>query len=332
MNEILLYSTIYSYTANEFVTKMGLVKADADLTVRINGGGGEPTYGWAMVAKYLEHKGRKLIKVDGAAHSMYAFFLCYCDDSEAIDVSEFLIHRAAYPDWIESNPDRFTEAMRSEVERCNEFLKKAFEAKVDKAEFEKITGVKIKDIFSMDQRLEVMLTAQQAKKIGLINRVVTITPKRQAEINSLKEKMTAESVGISIAAKEEELNENSKSNNMATEIKTIDDLKANHNAIYKQAVKRGETKERKRIEALMVFHKFASKEVEEAIKSGKTLDSVMMAEMQLKMNAAATLAAKRGENGEVIETEEVTAEKTAAQKQLEEFTALVDKGLGLAKK
>lgn len=335
MNEILLYADIYSYTANIFVTAMGTYKADDEITVRINGGGGEPTYGWAMIARYLEHSGRKLIKVDGAAHSMYAFFLCYCDDSEAIDVSEFLIHRAAYPDWIENNPDRFTDSMRSEVERCNGFLRAAFEAKVNKEEFEKITGVKIKDIFAMDKRVEVTLTAAQAKKVGLIDRVVTITPKRQKAINSLKEEMTAGKFGIKIAAKESEETENEneilKTENMATEIKTIEDLKANHRAIYDAAVKRGVTRERKRVAAHMVFVDVDTKAVKEAIKSGKVLDAEMTAEMTLKLSAGKILEAKKGENSDEIKTEDDVT-KTAEQKEADKLSADTDKLLGLGAK
>lgn len=330
MNEILLYSTIYSYTATEFVTALGKLAADEKLVVRINGGGGEPTYGWAMVAKYLEHTGHKFIKVDGAAHSMYAFMLCYSDDSEAIDVSEFLIHRAAYPDWIENNPDRFTDSMRSEVERCNVFLRKAFEAKVDKEKFEKIAGVTIADIFSMDQRLEVTLTAKQAKEVGLINRVVTITPKRQAAIKSLTERMAAQNIGVKIAAAVNDGDDESENEIPKTKNMTIDELKAENRELYNKIVARGVNKERKRVTALLVYQTVDAKAVTEAIIAGKAVDPIMMAEMSLKMGAGKIIEKKKDENGKEIETEE-PENKTAEQKQTADFTASVENLLKIPK-
>lgn len=320
--EILLYDTIYSYSASEFIAAMGERDINDEVTIRINGGGGDPTFGFGMVAKYLEHKGKKLLKVDGEAHSFYAFMLCYSDDSEALEVAEFVLHRAAYPDWFESNPDYFTDDVRASVVSCNEFLRKAFEAKIDKEKFEAIAGFTIKDMFSLDGRLEVKLTAAEAKKIGLIDRVIKITPQKSAEVKSLKATLMAKNHSVRMAA--EKKDEIQKPKNM-----TIDEIKAAHPAVYKQIVARGANKERKRVAALMVYVKVDSKAVLEAIKEGKELDAEMTAEFMVKMSAQSILGKKKDENGEEIETDEPKKEATAKEKETAEFSVEVKKQLGL---
>ena len=71
MKEILLYGQIYSSTAEAFINACNEV-GEEGVSVRINGDGGSPEYGWGMIDKYSEIKSKKLIKVDGKAHSMYA--------------------------------------------------------------------------------------------------------------------------------------------------------------------------------------------------------------------------------------------------------------------
>lgn len=318
--EILLYDNINPYSASEFMSAMGENDINDNIVIRICGGGGDPVYAFGMIAKIQEHTGKKLIKVDGEAHSAYAFMLCYVDESEALEVAEFLIHRAAYPDWYENNPEYFTDDVRANVERVNAFLRKAFEAKVDTAKFEEITGVKIKDIFSLDGRLEVTLTAADAKRIGLIDRVVKITPQKSAEIKTLKAELMAKNLKVKMAAE----HEIPKTKNM-----TKEEFKAAHGAEYKRIIAAGVNKERKRVSALMVYIKVDPKAVAEAIKSGAELDAEMTAEFMVKMSAQSTLSAKKGENGEVIETEEVDANKTAEKKLEVDFAASVKSQLKL---
>jgi SNF2 family DNA or RNA helicase len=61
-------------------------------------------------------------------------------------------------------------------------LREALEAKVNTTLFQGITGKTMDDVFNTATRIDVILTAQQAKEIGLINKVVNITPTMQAEI------------------------------------------------------------------------------------------------------------------------------------------------------
>jgi len=73
MAEVLLYGDIYSQRARDFIKEVDTASGE-DLTVRVNSFGGDVDYGWGMIAKFSEHKGKKSVKIDAAAHSMAAFF------------------------------------------------------------------------------------------------------------------------------------------------------------------------------------------------------------------------------------------------------------------
>jgi ATP-dependent protease ClpP protease subunit len=88
--EILLYGDINSDSSSLFITRLNDAIAD-DISVRVNTNGGNPEYGWGSVAKFAEHPGKKSCKVDGKAYSFGAYFLCYTEDVEALDVSQHFL-------------------------------------------------------------------------------------------------------------------------------------------------------------------------------------------------------------------------------------------------
>lgn len=324
--EILLYGSIESYSSTAFIQQME-ENADQDITIRVNSPGGVPEYGWGMIAKFSEHKGSKKIKVDSQAHSMAAFFLCYASDAEALDVSEFLIHRAAYPSWIESNPDYFDEATRGNLERINTSLRKAFENKVDVVAFEALTSMKVKDIFSSDQRLEVFLTAAQAKKIGLIDRVVKITPEKKVEINSLLKAASMKPLY------EEKKNEIEIVELKSTEKMTIEKLKAEHPELYAQIVAIGVASERDRVEACMVFIELDAAAVKEAISSGKPLSEKQKAEFAMKAyNKASLKNIADDSQANAVTTGEVEEDPKAEKPEAKAFFSEVRSQLGISGK
>lgn len=106
-----------------------------DIVVRVNTPGGNPEYTFGMVAKFSEYTGKKKIQVDGKAYSGGLYFLCYGEENESLDVSEFLLHRAAYPFLLRKRPRIFYICSKRNLERINKSLRKAFEAKVDVALF-----------------------------------------------------------------------------------------------------------------------------------------------------------------------------------------------------
>ncbi len=317
--ELLIYGYIHSQSAVDFLNQFNEIGEDEEVTVRINTEGGKPEYGWGMAAKFQEHKGVKKAKVDGQAHSMGLFYCCYADTVEALDVSEFTLHRAAYRDWIE-NSELFTDDLKDNLARINKSLRSAFEAKVDVAKFEEITGAKMNDVFSMDSRIDVSFNAATAKKIGLVDKVIKITPSKRAEIDRYA---IAASTGVEAPVIPTEQKINKKKN---MDIKA---LKADHPELYAQAVQEGVTKERDRVGACMVFMAVDADGVKAAIESGEDLTQKQMAEFSLKAVNAASLKNIGEEAPGATDTKAVdTKEPTAEQKELADFeneiTAKID--------
>lgn len=324
MKEILLYDSIYSLTSQQFVIALEEAK-DEDITVRINCDGGEVECGWAMIAKFAEHKGKKLVKVDAKAHSMGALFLCYADDVECLDVAEFLIHRASYGDWFEKS-EYFTDSLRGNIERMNKKLQAAFEAKVDVKEFEKLKGVKVKDVFSMESRIDVFLTAAEAKKIGLVNTITKITPAKRAEIETYAAKIAARYKPTPEATPviEEEVKPEKQP------VMTLEELKSKHPELYAAAVKAGKDAEKERIEALLVYNEVDPEAVKKAIEAGTEVGPKMMAEMQMKISAKASLKTTETEGKEKGDgkTEEVKPEAEGKEKATADFLKDVKSNMG----
>jgi ATP-dependent protease ClpP protease subunit len=314
--EILLYHDIWSYSAEEFIKELDAAKGGA-VDIRINGNGGEPEYGWGMIAKLAEHKGGKKIKVDGKAHSMYAYLLCYVDDSEGLDVSSYTIHRAAYPEWYEQSPI-MTPSKWTDLNNINSKLRAAIEAKINVEKFEQLKGVTLDEVFSNDNRIDVTLSAQEALEIGLINRIVKITPEIKAQLSSYRAKIAAQTTGQSAP---NSLPEFTKS------IMNIDKLKAEHPALYEQIVKDAQNNERDRVGAWMAFVDVDPDAVKNGIKDGSNLSATAMAEFTRKALSASALKGLENESAETVKTGEVKTEASNGAKDVAAFMEEVNKHL-----
>lgn len=319
MADVLLYGRFDSDSVSTFIEDVAAVEyAEETLTVRVNTIGGEPEYMWGAIAKFNEFKGNKSVKNDGQSHSAGLFFNCYCKDREALDVTEFLLHRCAYPSWVESNPDFFDDARRGNLERVNKSLQKALENTVDVPKLEAImaakTGnasIKLKDIFSMDGRAEVYLTASEAKKIGLIDRIIKITPEKTAEISALK----AGKIFIPAKAAETE----SKPIKM-----TKEELQAAHpgvyTAIFNEGKTAGATEMKKVAEVWLHYAVIDPKACTEGLKTGEAPSPLQIIEFTEKKFAKASL--KEVEGGNPPETPTDTPEdQTKKQAEVADWIA-----------
>jgi ATP-dependent protease ClpP protease subunit len=331
--EVLIYGGIHSLSAFDFITSVNEIKDGEDLVVRINTDGGSPEYGFGMVAKFREFEGNKSVKVDGKAHSAGMFFCTYAEKVEALSVSQFLVHRAAYSEWFEDST-LFTEELKTNLVNINKDLQRAFEAKVDVAKFEEISGVTVKEIFSMDSRKDVFLTATQAKKIGLINKVVNITPTKQASLDSMMEEVVAKYSGKALEQKEIK-NEKNITNPIKQKNMDLNKLKAEHHALYAEVLAVGKeagiAAEKDRIGAYLAFVDADPKAVVEGIKSGKSLSATQMAEF-VKAQVSKTLVNDaEKENAPEVETPKADAPKSAEEISAEASEAELDAELGINK-
>lgn len=323
--EALFYGPVTGYGSMDFIQQINEALEDdeaADITVRINTPGGEPEYGWGMCAKINELINKK-IKVDGKAYSFGAFALCYVDDSEAVDTAQFMVHRAAYPEWFE-NSEYFTQPYKENLADINKKLEQAFRNKVDVSAFEnlkqvKTKGITIKDIFSMDTRIDVFFNAKDAKAIGLINKIIPLTPAKKAEIDThfavIAAKYTGQEQPEIEFGKPEPVKKVEKEVEKKRTIMTTEKLKSEFPEVYAAIRKEGIDAERDRVEAIMVFAEIDPAACKLVVESGKPLSQKQMAELSLKSFSKETLSAVEKETAVEGKTEAVKDEKPKTDKE-----------------
>lgn len=319
-------------------------EASGDLVVRINSDGGSPEYSWGMVAKFKEYDGKKTVKIDGKAYSMGSFIAMYADEVTALDVSQFLIHRAAYPSWVEKmyldpESEYFNQGMLDNTISVNTALEKALRNKIDVEKFEALKGVTVKEIFSMEGRVDVFLNASEAKKIGLISKIEKITPKKAAEINSVAKIAASYSgVDLTVQSETEPKKDNVESNK---KIMTKDELKEKHPAVYASVfnagVESGVEKEAERVSAWAKWKEIDAEKALAGIEGGKNLSQVDISDFSVNALKKAQQAGIENEtprnitpsaDGGVEKTELTASQK--AEKAAE--NALIEAGLLTAKK
>lgn len=325
--DILLYGYIGQYSAMFFFEQLDKAlekNATADMTFRITSEGGEPEYGWAIITKLQELQELENVKkilVDGCAHSMAAWALCYVDEREAVDTAQFLLHRAAYSDYLETNPNFFTEIVEKNLVDINAKLQKAFFATVDIDKFEalpqcKEKGIKAKDIFSMDGRVEVLLTASDAKSIGLIDSIRKITPTKKAQITAnlklfgdITTPSAYKAAAVKLAKHKPSDEPDPIEDDPTPTVMTLEELKTKHPDIYAQAIASGATtakstavaEEQERVSGWMEFNEIDPEAVKKGIASGKPLSMKDIAEFTRKgISASKVTAVKKDAAGNVI--------------------------------
>lgn len=323
--EILLYSPIFSFTAESFIAQLNDFE-DEDVTIRINSPGGSVFSGWGMIAKSQEHAGELTIKVDGVADSMTAVFLLFHKSVEALNVSRFLLHRAS---TFSSAPEDL-----KVLAGINKDIRAAFEKKIDIPKFEKIAGVTLDEFFTSEEVIDVNLTAKQAKSIKLISKINVL---EAADFEALNMKFAA------LSGDDDDDNEtdvhkvtsNSDNKNPKKDkIMDLDEFKAKYPAIHAEAVaqgvKTGTEDEKDRVGSWLAFNDVDPKAVALGIESGKDISRTDSSNFSKKMFSAKALDDTADDNADDTDTDEEQDDKTptAASKLQEE----VDKELGIEDK
>jgi len=305
--EIYLYSPVYDFVAQDLISAMN--ENTEELTMRVNSPGGSVFANYGICAKMQEH-GNVNVKVDGAAMSSAANLLPYAKSVECLDVSTFLLHRADM--YVESESDK------AFLARINKDLRIKLLARVDAVIFKEVTGYSIDEMFDSEKRIDIMLDAKQAKRIGLVQKINKLTP---SEVEAFNSKML-----FNIAAY------NDNKNQQKQKQMTIDTLKAEHPALFAQVVALGVEKEKDRVEACLAFIDVDAKGAIEAINSGKDLSQKQMAEFAVKAMSKKSLTDLAAESNKgVATTEVVETEKDAKAKAIEAFEKGVDSHLKVVK-
>lgn len=303
--ELRLYSGIYDFVADSLIASIDELMGE-EVTLRVNSTGGSVFANYGICAKMMEH-GNVNIKVDGTAMSSAANLLPYAKSVSCLDVSTFLLHRADM--MVENDGDK------EFLARINKDLKSKLLLKVDADKFEKVTGTTIEDMFNAEKRVDVILTAKQAKQIGLVNTIINLTP---AEVNALNNV-------YSLAAN----NEQNKKTNM-----NLEKLKAEHPALYNEVLALGIAQEKDRVGSFMAFVELDAKAVKEGITSGKAMTETERSEFAIKAVSTKQLSNIVADStpSELKTKEQIELDaKSAKELELLAFSKAVDKNLGLNK-
>jgi len=314
--EILVYTDFYRFTAEMFVEKMN--ETEGDVVVRLYSNGGDPRAGYTMLAK-MQERGNVKLKVDGYAHSMAAFMLCYAHGVECLDISNFTFHRAQYA--IEM--DR-TEAEKKELASINAFLRSGLERKINAQKWQEVTGVSIDEMFSMESRIDVTINAQQALELGLVEKVNPVTDKMMQAISE-----HAQMEASAISRKAEILAQKETPAKPAEIIKPnslkmdINKLRSEHPELYNQVHALGVAQEKDRAGAWLTYNDIDPEAVAKGIKEGAELNRTAMAEFAKKSMSAEALKKIEGDGKDPeVSQEEIEAKvKTEKEKELEAFTS-----------
>lgn len=346
--DILLYGTILEYNAMFFhdqIAKAVEKDAKAAMTLRINCEGGSPDYGMSVIEKVQEMAEQFSVKVGAMAHSMGLFILCYVpvDKVECIDTTQAVLHRAAYPSYIETQTSFPGGIYQQMLVKTNKDLEKAFRARVDVNILESLPQFKdkqitLKDIFSLDSRLEILLTAADLKAIGLVSKINKITPSKSAEMQKLtasfKKCISLDEFKIAAQITDDPIQKPVKETK--TKIMTLKELKAQFPAIYAQAKAEGHAEgiaaEKDRVESILVFNELDPAGCKAAIESGKALTAKQQSEFALKSFSKEALAKISKDSAKDVTTETVDTPKTEKEKNLETFEGKLTAELGLKKK
>lgn len=345
---ILLYGDIWEYNALFFFDQIKEAQEDdpeAELELLINCVGGNPGYGMSIIRKVQELESMPLI-VEGMAHSMALFLLAYVDAERVsgIDTLQAVLHRAAFSEWYETSTYFKGSIDEKILAKTNKDLEKAFRARVDVAVLEALPqfterNLKLKDIFAMDARVEVLLSAQDLKKLGLISKIIKVTPSKIEASNKIVEafktcktveqfKLAAQVNPKPAATKEDE--------HKTPTYMDLTKLKSEFPALYAQifaegraeGITAGIAQEKDRVESIMVFAHLDVEACKKAIEDGKALSAKQMSEFTLKaMSATKVDEIKKDSAGKII-TEGADG-KDAKQKEVELFEASTRKTIGL---
>jgi ATP-dependent protease ClpP protease subunit len=318
--EILAYKGIDTESTIEFVNSLEAAK-DEEVVVRVNTSGGSPEDMLSMSAKLSEHTKRKVVKVDGKAYSSGFYFLVYADYSEALNVSKFMVHRAGYPDIVESNKAFMTPDRIAHMKSVNDTLREGLEAKIDVEAFTRITGHTLDDVFNSSPRLDVHLTAEQAKEIKLIDKVNTLTVSRKEELAAYCTPELAAFLDSELKEEPTQVNNKPNINKM-----TKSELMAAHPAIFAEyeAEVRNETYDQ--VQACMVYSHLDPETVKKAIDEKRSLTAAEKEQMTLDAQMSKQLNAAQEAVTPPVETpkaptEEVSEEDKKLQALKDEFLA-----------
>lgn len=228
---------IYSFIGDGMADRVATAISDAerfgdDIEVRISTDGGSVEQGWTILSLVDSFKGNKTLRVDGKAHSMGAFMCLYADNVEALNVSQFMFHRASYGEWFEKS-EYFTEALKKHLDQINTSVKSKMKAKLNADAFKNAFGISIDEMFEGEQK-DYFFDAKTAKKIGLISSIKELDSVAKSEINAI---CTINGVAAMYNDSEQTPESTENKEHINSNTMTIDQLKKDHPEVVQALTK-----------------------------------------------------------------------------------------------
>jgi len=327
--EVYIYGAFNSAQSLQFVSSLEQCKND-DITLRINTPGGDVTDAWSCIAKFSEHAKGKKVKVDGKALSGGAFFLCAVSEAECLDVSQFMFHRAAF--WFEQYDDLFTEDDKRYLVSVNAQLRKLLEGKIPADKFMAITGVSYDQMFSLDDRIDVRLTPDQALALGLVQKINKVTPEIARTINAYVDRYAAAAHSTDSSLRIDVSQVTNPIQQQNNDTMTAAEFKAKYPQAHAEIFNEGVTAERDRVGSYMAFAHLDVEGVKKGIEGGKAMTDTQRSEFALKAFSAEGLKKLQADSaGGLTTAEQPVKEKTETEKEVAAFAEEVKKNLKLIK-
>lgn len=283
MKELYLYGSIFNFSAELLIQQIE-ENMDKEIVLRVNTPGGGVLSGYGLLAKMREH-GDVHIKVDGSAMSMGAFALPFAKSVEALDVSQIMIHRADM--YVDNDEDQ------KFLDNVNKQLRAKMTRRIDEEQLKKVSGYTLDDIFDPSKRIDVHLSAADAKKIGLVDKVVKLDPEEMKAFQSKHHSLAAQALPVQEPKKKTISNSNTM---------TKEQLKKDHPAVYAaihgEGVTAGKKEAKEVAEAWAAWGEIKTEKaqamVAEGIQSGVAPTAAQLSILTLeatKSNALASLQA-----------------------------------------
>lgn len=281
--ELYLSTPFYTFFIQDLIQQLELVKQEpknVGVVIRVNSGGGSVYNSYGLYAKMRETSlaGHKVtIKVDGRAMSAACNMLLFADQVDCLDVSDFLLHRAAAED-----ESLLTTEEKAVLAKMNNDLKNILLSKVSADKFYQVTKRTIDEVFSLDTRIDVPLNAIEAKELGIVNNIYKLSNEMELVAYYGKNK--------NFEASTKEYTTNKTEANpvkMANKKMNIDDLKREHPSLYAQVVEevsaQATKKERDRIASLTAFIGIDENLVNTKIADGTFLTEAERSDLSIKL-------------------------------------------------
>ncbi len=312
---LLLFAPIYDSVAIDLIDKMNEIPEDEDIEIWVNSPGGRVFAGWTIIGAMQKRTGKCKMSIMGHAASMAVFFALFADEAEALEVTQFMIHRA--DGYVDTPEDQ------AFLDKINKDLRKQMESRLNMDVFEQVTGKTMDQIFDPKQRIDVWIDAKQAKKIGLIGKIKKLSPQ---QIKAYNEKFVAfadfdfeqRSSEDTQRSGPEDITINNNNNKKMTK----SELKAQHPElfaeIYDEGLAAGVKQEATRVRSWLAYIGIDKENVIMSIKEAKEFTPDLMAEMSVKMASKAKAEEIEGDSKKKIPTDK-PEDKTAEQKEVEAF-------------